>query len=121
MEVTVKLGGSNYVFWGGREGFSSSLNTDCRQELDHLAEFFKMAVRWKSELGSQMTLLIEPKPKHTMLAGHAYSHDIMMASSYQLLGSIDANTGEPDLGWDTDNFTMSVVHTTEVMRYVLKT
>jgi len=154
MEVTVKLGGSNYVFWGGREGFSSSLNTDCRQELDHLAEFFKMAVRWKSELGSQMTLLIEPKPKepmrhqydydamtsiaflkhygldsefklniepnHTMLAGHAYSHDIMMASSYQLLGSIDANTGEPDLGWDTDNFTMSVVHTTEVMRYVLK-
>jgi len=153
MEVTVKLGGLNYVFWGGREGFTSALNTDCKLELDHMAEFFKMAVRWKNELGSRMTLLLEPKPKepmkhqydydamttiaflkhygldnefklniepnHTMLAGHAYSHDIMMASRYDMLGSIDANSGEPDLGWDTDNFTLNVQYTTEVMRYVL--
>jgi len=153
MEVTVKLGGENYVFWGGREGFQSALNTNPRKELDHAAAFFKMAVAWKKQLGSKMQLLIEPKPKepmkhqydydaqttisflrtyglekdyklniepnHTQLAGHGYAHDIYMGVYFEMLGSIDANSGEPDLGWDTDCFTVDVKHTTEVMRYVL--
>merc|ERR1719510_1503080 len=154
MEVSVKLGAENFVFWGGREGFSSALNTNCRKELDHAAAFFKMASDYKKKLGSSMTLLIEPKPKepmkhqydydamttiaflkqygldteyklniepnHTQLAGHGYAHDIMMATDFEMLGSIDANAGLEDLGWDTDCYTTDVKHSTEVMRYLLR-
>lgn len=142
MEVTHRLGGENYVFWGGREGFQSILNTNVRRELDHMARFLHMAVEHKKALGAKYQLLIEPKPReptkhqydydaqtvygflkhygleahykvniepnHTTLAGHAHEHDLMMSSKYGYLGSIDANTGDENSGWDTDQFPMDV-------------
>jgi xylose isomerase len=142
MEVTQRLGGENYVFWGGREGFQSILNTNVRRELDHMARFLHMAVEHKKSLGAKYQLLIEPKPReptkhqydydaqtvygflkhygldahykvniepnHTTLAGHAYEHDLMMSSKYGYLGSVDANTGDENSGWDTDQFPMDV-------------
>lgn len=154
LDIALKLGAENYVFWGGREGFHSLLNTSVRAELDHMAAFFKMAIAYKKKIGFKGVFLIEPKPKepskhqydydamtvigflrsyglekeiklniepnHTTLAGHAYEHDIVMASAYNLLGSIDANTGSPDLGWDTDQFPMDIKHCTMVMKVVLE-
>jgi xylose isomerase len=154
MEVTHRLGGENLVFWGGREGYQSILNTDVRRELDHLAAFFHMVVKYKKELNATYQLLIEPKPReptkhqydydaqtvigflqyyhleehfklniepnHTTLAGHDYEHDIMIASKFNMLGSIDANTGDPSLGWDTDNFPMDIKNATKVMLFVLQ-
>eukprot|EP01119_Soliformovum_irregulare_P001129 TRINITY_DN10838_c0_g1_i1.p1 TRINITY_DN10838_c0_g1~~TRINITY_DN10838_c0_g1_i1.p1 ORF type:complete len:441 (-),score=130.01 TRINITY_DN10838_c0_g1_i1:31-1167(-) len=142
MEVTHRLGGENYVFWGGREGYQSILNTNVKKELDHLAAFFRMAIAWKKKLGFGGQLLIEPKPReptkhqydydaqtvwgflkeykldadfkvniepnHTTLAGHDYEHDLEMASRFGYLGSIDSNTGDPLLGWDTDQFPMDI-------------
>jgi xylose isomerase len=142
MEVTHRLGGVNYVFWGGREGYQSILNTNVRRELDHLAQFLHMAVEHKKNIGATYQLLIEPKPReptkhqydydaqtvigflkhyglenhfkvniepnHTTLAGHNYEHDIWVSSKYGMLGSIDSNTGDPLLGWDTDQFPMNV-------------
>jgi len=142
MEVTHKLGGENYVFWGGREGYQSILNTNVKKELDHLAAFLKMAVAWKKKIGFTGQLLIEPKPReptkhqydydaqtvwgflkeykldadfkvniepnHTTLAGHDYEHDMEMASRFGYLGSVDSNTGDPLLGWDTDQFPMDI-------------
>jgi xylose isomerase len=140
MEVTAELGGENYVFWGGREGYQSLLNTSMKRELDHLARFLHMAVDYKKQLGFGGTLLIEPKPKeptkhqydfdaatvigflrtygldkefklnieanHATLAGHSFEHELQTASDAAMLGSIDANTGDPLLGWDTDQFCM---------------
>lgn len=154
MEVTLKLGGSNYVFWGGREGYQSILNTDVRQELDHAAAFFRMAVEHKKAIGADYQLLIEPKPReptkhqydydaqtvmgflqyygledhfkcnvepnHTTLAGHDYVHDLWLASEYGMLGSVDANTGDELLGWDTDQFLTDFRRAALVMRIVLK-
>lgn len=145
MEVTYALGGENYVFWGGREGYQSILNTQVRRELDHLARFLHMAVDHKKALGASYQLLIEPKPReptkhqydydaqtvigflkhygldkdfklniepnHTTLAGHNYEHDLLVSSEYGMLGSIDANTGDELLGWDTDQFPMDVKQT----------
>jgi xylose isomerase len=153
MEVTHKLGGENYVFWGGREGYQSILNTNLRRELDHLARFLHMAVDWKKELGATFQFLIEPKPReptkhqydydaqtvqgflknygldqhfkvniepnHTTLAGHNYEHDLFISSAYGYLGSIDANTGDELLGWDTDQFPMNVKQTMLTMLCVL--
>ncbi|PAA55115.1 hypothetical protein BOX15_Mlig030170g1 [Macrostomum lignano] len=153
LEVAKKLGALNYVFWGGREGYASLLNTRLREELDHMANFFRMVVAYKKKIGFTGQLLIEPKPKeptshqydydamtvigflrtyglqeefklniepnHTTLAGHCHEHDIAMASAFGCLGSVDANTGSPELGWDTDQFPMSVRDCTAVMRYVL--
>ncbi|XP_041359789.1 LOW QUALITY PROTEIN: xylose isomerase-like [Gigantopelta aegis] len=153
MEVAKKLNAENFVFWGGREGFHSLLNTDVRSELDHMAMFFKMALAYKKKIGFTGTLLIEPKPKeptkhqydydamtvigflknygldkdfklniepnHTTLAGHAYEHDVVLASAFGLLGSIDSNTGSPDLGWDTDQFPMDHKHASHVMKVVI--
>ncbi|KAJ3092261.1 hypothetical protein HK102_009231 [Quaeritorhiza haematococci] len=153
MEVTHKLGGAGYVFWGGREGYQSLLNTDLRKELDHLAAFFKMAIAHKTKIGATFQFYIEPKPReptkhqvskharstvpissfpydydaqtvmgflhhygltdhfklniepnHTTLSGHQYDHDIKIAAAYKMLGSIDCNTGDELLGWDTDQF-----------------
>lgn len=152
MEVTVKLGGENYVFWGGREGYQTILNTDF-QELDHMAALFKMAISHKADLGSEMQLLIEPKPReptkhqydydaqtcmaflqnygledhfklniepnHTTLAGHDYEHDLAISSYYNMLGSVDANTGDPLLGWDTDQFSMDFYQTTMAMLIIV--
>lgn len=142
MEVTHRLGGENYVFWGGREGYQSILNTNVRRELDHLARFLHMAVEHKKALGATYQLLIEPKPReptkhqydydaqtvigflkhygldahyklniepnHTTLAGHSYEHDLLVSSKYGMLGSVDSNTGDELLGWDTDQFPMDV-------------
>lgn len=154
LEVAHKLGAENYVFWGGREGLHSLLNTNVRSELDHMATFFRLAVAYKKKIGFKGVFLIEPKPKeptkhqydydamtviaflrtyglekeiklniepnHTTLAGHAYEHDIVMASAYNMLGSVDSNTGSPDLGWDTDQFPMDIRNATVVMQVILR-
>jgi xylose isomerase len=153
MEVTLELGGEGYVFWGGREGYQSLLNTDMKRELDHLAMFLRMAVDYKKEIGFKGGLYIEPKPKeptkhqydfdaatvmgflhnyglekeyklnieanHATLAGHSFEHDLETASRYGMLGSIDANTGDPQIGWDTDQFNMDVKSATMAMMVVL--
>ncbi|KAJ3597224.1 hypothetical protein NHX12_000752 [Muraenolepis orangiensis] len=154
LDVAKKLGAENFVFWGGREGFHSILNTDVAAELKHMANFFKMAVKYKEKIGLKCQFLIEPKPKepckhqydydamsvigflkhyglddhfklniepnHTTLAGHSYEHDVVMASAFGMLGSVDSNTGSPDLGWDTDQFPMDTRNTTLVMKAVIE-
>jgi len=142
LDVNHKLGGANLVFWGGREGYQSVLNTDIKREIDHMAAVFRMAIKYKEENGMTPQFLIEPKPReptkhqydydaqttiaflktyglddhfklniepnHTTLAGHDFEHDIIVASKYGMLGSVDSNTGDPLLGWDTDQFPMDV-------------
>ncbi|KAK3750636.1 hypothetical protein QZH41_012823 [Actinostola sp. cb2023] len=155
LEIAKKLGAENFaVFWGGREGYHTLLNTDVKRELDHMACFFRMVIAYKEKIGFTGQLLIEPKPKeptkhqydydaqtvigflktygldndfklniepnHTTLAGHTYEHDVVVASKFGLLGSIDANTGSPDLGWDTDQFPMNVKDCTLVMKVVIE-
>jgi len=154
LEVAKKLGAENFVFWGGREGYQSLLNTNLGMELSNLAEFFRMVVVYKEKIGFTGQLLIEPKPKepskhqydydamtvvsflkhfsldqhyklniepnHTTLAGHCYEHDLAMASTFNMLGSVDANTGSPDLGWDTDQFPMDIRNATMVMKIILE-
>lgn len=154
MEVTYRLGGENYVFWGGREGYQSVLNTNVRRELDHFARFLHMAVEHKAAIGAKFQLLIEPKPReptkhqydydaqtvigflkhygldghfklniepnHTTLAGHSYEHDLFVSSKYGFLGSVDANTGDPLLGWDTDQFPSNVKECMLTMLYVVE-
>ncbi|CAF1521080.1 unnamed protein product [Didymodactylos carnosus] len=153
IEITHELGGENYVFWGGREGYMSMLNTDVKRELDHLAKFFHMAIQHKQKIGFKGQFLVEPKPKeptkhqydydaqtvmgflnhyglqkdfklniepnHTTMAGHSYEHDIEMCSRYGMLGSIDSNTGDASLGWDTDQFPMNLRDCAYVMKTVL--
>jgi len=154
LEVTQALGGENYVFWGGREGYQNLLNTDLKRELDHLAVFLHMAVDYAREIGFNGTFLIEPKPKeptkhqydsdaaacinflraygltdrfklnietnHATLAGHTMRHELDYAGAQGLLGSIDANTGDLLLGWDTDQFPTDIYLTTEIMLTLLK-
>ncbi|MAJ47367.1 MAG: xylose isomerase [Planctomycetes bacterium TMED75] len=154
MEVTHTLGGSGYVFWGGREGYGSLLNTDMKRELDHLARFLHLAVEHKHRIGFEGQFYIEPKPKeptthqydsdsaaclnflreydlidhfklnietnHAELAGHTMRHELQVARSADALGSIDANIGTPNLGWDTDCFPGNLYLATEVMLEVLE-
>ena len=154
LEVTLRLGGENYVFWGGREGYQNLYNTDMKRELDHLAKFFHMAVDYAKEIGFTGQFLIEPKPKeptkhqydsdaaacmnflraydltdhfklnletnHATLAGHTMMHEIDYAGAQGALGSIDANTGDMLLGWDTDQFGTDYYLTTQMMYYILK-
>jgi xylose isomerase len=154
LEVTNELGGAGYVFWGGREGYSTLLNTDMKRELDHFAKFLHMAVDYKKQIGFGGQFYIEPKPKeptkhqydsdaaaclnflrqydllrhlklnietnHATLAGHTMQHDLEVAGSAGALGSIDANTGDELLGWDTDQFPTSVYLTTQIMLTILK-
>ncbi|KAJ7373898.1 hypothetical protein OS493_009222 [Desmophyllum pertusum] len=154
LEIAKKLGAENFVFWGGREGYHTLLNTDVRRELDHMGSFFQMVVDYKEKIGFTGQLLIEPKPKeptkhqydydaqtviaflktygleddfklniepnHTTLAGHCYEHDVVVASKFGFLGSIDSNTGSPDLGWDTDQFPMDIKNCTFVMKTVIE-
>lgn len=153
LEVTKELGGINYVFWGGREGYANLYNTDLKREFDHLAKFFHLAVDYKKKIGFTGTFLIEPKPKeptthqydfdcaacmaflktygldkelkfnietnHATLAGHTMFHELVYASSYGMLGSIDANRGDLLLGWDTDQFPTDLYLTSQVMLVVL--
>lgn len=154
LEVTKELGGENYVFWGGREGYQNLFNTDLKREIDNLGRFFHMAVDYADKIGFTGTFLIEPKPKeptkhqydsdaaacinflraygltdrfklnvetnHATLAGHTMMHELDYAGMQDLLGSIDANTGDLLLGWDTDQFPTNVYLTTEVMLMLLK-
>lgn len=154
IEVTQRLGGENYVFWGGREGYQNLFNTDMKRELDHLGLFLNMAVDFAKAIGFHGTFLIEPKPKeptkhqydsdaaacinflrayglmehfklnietnHATLAGHTMMHELDYAGGQGCLGSIDANTGDLLLGWDTDQFPTNIYLTTEVMLVLLK-
>src|SRR4051812_41191953 len=154
LEVTKELGGVNYVFWGGREGYSTLLNTDLKREMDHLAKFFHLAVDYKKKIGFTGQFLIEPKPKeptthqydfdaaacinflrqydltdhlklnletnHATLAGHTMLHELRVAAAAGLLGSVDANTGDLMLGWDTDQFPTNIYLTTAIMTVILE-
>ncbi|MGA2802404.1 MAG: xylose isomerase [Verrucomicrobiota bacterium] len=154
LEITQELGGAGYVFWGGREGYSTLLNTDMKRELDHLAKFLHMAVDYKKKIGFKGQFYIEPKPKeptkhqydsdaaaclnflreynllgdlklnietnHATLAGHSMHHELEVVGAAGALGSIDANTGDELIGWDTDQFPTSLYLTTQVMLTVLK-
>ncbi len=154
MELTKELGGENYVFWGGREGYQNLYNTDMKRELDHLAAFFHMAVDYAKQIGFTGQFLIEPKPKeptkhqydsdaaaccnflrtyglmdhfklnletnHATLAGHTMMHELDYAGNQGALGSIDANTGDLLLGWDTDQFPTDYYLTAQCMLAILK-
>lgn len=154
LEITKELGGENYVFWGGREGYQNLLGTDMGRELAHLGRFFHMAVDYAKEIGFDGPFLIEPKPKeptkhqydsdaaacinflrqfdltehfklnietnHATLAGHTMMHELDYAGSQGMLGSIDANTGDLLLGWDTDQFPTNYYLTARTMLVLLK-
>ncbi len=154
LEITHELNGAGYVFWGGREGYSTLLNTDMHRELSHLAAFLHMAVDYKKKIGFKGQFYIEPKPKeptkhqydsdaaaclnflreydllphlklnietnHATLAGHSMQHELEVAGAAGALGSIDANTGDELLGWDTDQFPTSLYLTTHTMLALLK-
>jgi xylose isomerase len=142
MEITQRLGGQNYVLWGGREGYDTLLNTDLKREGDQLARFLHLVAEHKHRIGFEGQLLIEPKPmeptkhqydydvqtvhgflvshglvdeyrvnieaNHATLAGHSFHHEVAFAIATGILGSIDANRGDPQNGWDTDQFPNSV-------------
>lgn len=154
LEVTKELGGEGYVFWGGREGYQTLLNTDMKRELDHLARLLHMAVDYARQIGFDGQFYIEPKPKeptkhqydsdaaacinflrayglendlklnietnHATLAGHEMLHELDYAGGQGMLGSIDANTGDLLLGWDTDQFPTDIYLTAQCMWAVLK-
>ncbi|MGI9665477.1 MAG: xylose isomerase [Acidimicrobiia bacterium] len=153
IDATQRLGGENYVLWGGREGYETLLNTQLRQEADQFARFLHMVVDYKKSIGFEGTLLIEPKPQeptkhqydydsatvhgflehydllgelfvniegnHATLAGHSFHHEVATALGSGVFGSIDANRGDPQNGWDTDQFPNSVEEMSLVMYEIL--
>lgn len=153
IDATIALGGENYVFWGGREGYMSLLNTDMKRETDHLAQFLKMARDYARKNGFKGTFFIEPKPmeptkhqydydaatvigflrhhgldkdfklnlevNHATLAGHTFQHELQVAADAGMLGSIDANRGDYQNGWDTDQFALNLQEMTEAMLVIL--
>jgi len=154
IDATIELGGSNYVFWGGREGYTSLLNTNMRREKEHLAGFLMMARDYGRKNGFKGTFLIEPKPmepskhqydfdaetvigflryyeldkdfklnievNHATLAGHTFQHELQCAVDAGLLGSIDANRGDYQNGWDTDQFTVNLYEMIEAMLVIIE-
>ena len=154
IDATIELGGENYVFWGGREGYMSLLNTDMKREKEHLARMLTMARDYARSKGFKGTFLIEPKPmeptkhqydvdaetvigflrahgldkdfklnievNHATLAGHTFEHELQCAADAGMLGSIDANRGDYQNGWDTDQFPMDVNELTQAMLVILK-
>ena len=154
LDATIELGGENYVFWGGREGYACLLNTNTRRELDHLARFLQLARDYGRQQGFKGTFLIEPKPmepckhqydfdaqtvigflrhygldqdfklnieaNHATLAGHSFAHELQMCADANLLGSIDANRGDPQNGWDTDQFPVDLYDAVLGMLIVLE-
>ncbi|NRT34870.1 xylose isomerase [Clostridium beijerinckii] len=154
IEITKELNGENYVFWGGREGYETLLNTDMGLELDNFARLLQMAVDYAKEIGFTGQFLIEPKPKeptkhqydfdtatvlgflknynldkyfkvnieanHATLAQHTFQHELHFARINNFLGSIDANQGDPLLGWDTDQFPTNIYDATLAMYEILK-
>lgn len=154
LDATIALGGENYVFWGGREGYMSLLNTDMGRELDHLGQFLRMARDYARAQGFKGNFFIEPKPmepmkhqydfdcataigflraqglendfkmnievNHATLAQHTFQHEIDVAAQAGMLGSLDANRGDYQNGWDTDQFPNNIQETTEAMLVFLK-
>lgn len=154
IDATVALGGENYVFWGGREGYASLLNTRTDKELEHMAIFLTKARDYGRSIGFEGTFLVEPKPmepmkhqydfdsqtvigflerhglagdfklnieaNHATLAGHTFAHDLRMARDSNLLGSIDANRGDAQNGWDTDQFPLDLYDCVHGMMEVLQ-
>ncbi|KAH9806044.1 Xylose isomerase [Citrus sinensis] len=120
MEVTHYLGGENYVFWGGREGYQSLLNTDMGREIDHMANFFESAAAYKKKIGFKDDFKLNIECNHATLSGHSCHHDIETARLNGLLGNIDANTGDPQVGWDTDQFLTDIGEATLIMLSVIK-
>ncbi len=154
IDATIELNGENYVFWGGREGYSSLLNTNMRKELDHLAIFLHKARDYGRENGFKGTFLIEPKPmepskhqydfdvstvvaflkhydleqdfkinienNHATLAGHTFAHEIQTAFNFNAFGSLDINQGDPQNGWDTDEFLHNIYDAVHIMMVLLK-
>jgi xylose isomerase len=154
LDATIALGGENYVFWGGREGYMSLLNTDMGRELDHMGQFLKMARDYARAQGFKGNFFIEPKPmepmkhqydfdcataigflrqyglekdfkmnievNHATLAQHTFQHEIEVAAQAGMLGSLDANRGDYQNGWDTDQFPNNIQETTEAMLVFLK-
>jgi xylose isomerase len=152
--ATVALGGENYVFWGGREGYMSLHNTDMKRELEHMGRMLSMARDYGRKIGFNGTFLVEPKPmepskhqydydvatiigflkqhgldkdfklnievNHATLAGHTFQHELQVAADAGLLGSIDANKGDYQNGWDTDEFPTNIYETTEAMMVILQ-
>ena len=142
MDATLKLGGENYVLWGGREGYETLLNTDLKRERDNAGRFLQMVVDYKHKIGFKGAILVEPKPQepskhqydydvatvfgflkeyglegevqmnieqgHAILAGHSFEHELAMAASLGIFGSIDMNRNDYQSGWDTDQFPNSV-------------
>jgi len=154
LDITVKLGGRGYVFWGGREGYETLLNTDIKFEQENIAALMKMAVEYGRSIGFTGDFYIEPKPRepmkhqydfdaataigflhqygldkdfkmnieanHATLAGHSFQHELRVSAINGMLGSVDANTGDMLLGWDTDEFPYNVYDTTMCMYEILK-
>lgn len=154
LDITVKLGGRGYVFWGGREGYETLLNTDVKFEQENIANLMHMAVDYGRSIGFNGDFYIEPKPKepmkhqydfdaataigflrqygldkdfkmnieanHATLAQHTFQHELRISAINAMLGSIDANQGDPLLGWDTDEFPCNVYDATMAMYEVLK-
>lgn len=154
LDATIKLGGENYVFWGGREGYMSLLNTDMGRELDHMGQFLTMARDYARAEGFKGTFFIEPKPmepmkhqydfdsataigflkeygldkdfkmnievNHATLAQHTMQHEMAVAAKAGMLGSIDANRGDYQNGWDTDQFPNNIQEVTEAMLVFLE-
>ena len=154
LDATIELGGENYVFWGGREGYMTLLNTDMKREKEHLAIMLKKARDYARSKGFKGTFFIEPKPmeptkhqydydsetvigflrahdldkdfklnievNHATLAGHTFEHDLQCAVDAGLLGSIDANRGDYQNGWDTDQFPIDIYELTQAMLVILE-
>jgi len=154
INATIELGGENYVFWGGREGYMSLHNTNMKRELDHMAILLSLARDYGRKNGFRGTFLIEPKPmepskhqydcdaatvigflrhygldkdfrlnvevNHATLAGHTFVHDLQVAADAGMLGSIDANKGDYQNGWDTDEFPTNVCEITEALMVILR-
>ena len=154
LDATIELGGENYVFWGGREGYMSLLNTDMKREKEHLAMMLTLARDYARSKGFKGTFLIEPKPmeptkhqydvdaetvigflrahnldkdfklnievNHATLAGHTFEHELQCAADAGMLGSIDANRGDYQNGWDTDQFPIDVYELTQAMLVILR-
>ncbi len=153
IDATIALGGENYVFWGGREGYMSLLNTDMKREKEHMARFLTTARDYARSKGFKGNFLIEPKPmepskhqydvdaetvigflrangldkdfklnievNHATLAGHTFEHELQCAADANMLGSMDANKGDYQNGWDTDEFPTNISEITQAMMVVL--
>lgn len=153
LDATLLLGGENYVFWGGREGYMTLLNTNMQREMEHMARFLTMARDYGRKIGFKGVFLIEPKPmeptkhqydfdsatvigflrhygldkdfklnieaNHATLAGHTFDHDLQVASDARMLGSIDANRGDEQNGWDTDQFPTNLYDVVNAMIVIL--